>query len=300
MSKYEADNLGLRREGEARRRRFPWWIAALAVVIVALGLGALWLFRPRIEQAMQRPPTLPPPPPTQTAGAPSTGGQATASGGGDGPSALYQTDFGDPTTTDWQTYNDGIISAAIQDGMLVVGVDALEDRGAWSGLNYTLDDFVLDVDATKIAGPDDNGIIVVFRQTDDQNYDRFDISSDGFYALSMARNGMPMVVSDWTPSDAINKGNATNHIRVRAVGDTFSFTVNGTPLTLCVSYETGVQPIPLNGECQGGQNAQVWQNGDQPRGRIGLGAQGIVGFDGQQSTPAQATIGFDNLVISKP
>ena len=62
---------------------------------------------------------------------------------------------------------------------------------------------MLDVDATKLDGPDDNGIIVVFRLTDTDNYNRFDISSDGYYTLSIARDGVRLVISDWAASDAI-------------------------------------------------------------------------------------------------
>lgn len=275
------------------RRRFRWWIAPLVVIIVAAGAIALWLFRPRIERAFERPATLPPPPPTA----------AGDSGGAQPGGTLYAANFDDEAqAADWSLFDDGIIAARISEGMLVVDVNALENKGAWSGLNYTFEDFVLDVDATKLGGPDDNGIVIVFRLTDQGNYNRFDISSDGYYTLTMVRDGLSRTVSDYNLSDAILRGEATNHIRVRAVGDTFRFAVNGQPLALCVNDDPAVQPLwdPATGECLGGEIVEEWRNGDLPRGRIGLGAQGFTGFDGEMDTPALATIGFDNVIISAP
>ncbi len=310
MNRKSTRPVALRREGE-RRRRFPFWIIPV-LLIVALSLsGGYWLFRPRIERALERPATLPPPPPTltpsagddQTPGRLAEPGRTADPGQAAPPGLIYQTDFeNEAQFADWEQYDDGIISAQIVDGQLVVDVDALSDTPAWSGLNYTFDDFVLEVDATKLAGPDDNGILIIFRLTDSLNYNRFDISSDGYYTVSMVRGGVPRVVSDWNTSPAINTGDATNHITLNASGEMFSFAVNGETLKLCVSYEEGVQPLwnPATGECLGGNITDVWRNTDLPRGRVGLGAQGFTGFDGENTTPAQATIGFDNLVITRP
>jgi len=270
-------------------RRFPWWIIPVALVlIVAFSVG--WLFRFRIQRLLEPAPTLPP-----ALSAPGDGDTAGTGG------LLYQTDFADDEAlADWELFDDGVIAAAGEDGQLVVSVNALMDAGGYSGLNYTLDDFVLEVDATKLDGPDNNAIFVVFRMVDGQNYNRFDISSDGYYSISRVRDGVQSVVSDWMPSPAINTGDGTNRLRVEAVGDTFRFAVNGEPLTLCVSYEEGVQPIPTTEECVGGEMVEEWVNDDLPRGKVGLGVQGYTGFDGQQTTPAQATVAFDNVEITAP
>lgn len=256
-----------------------------------IGAALVWLFRPRLERAFERPPTLPPPPPTSS------------EGGAGAEDLLYAADFDDlEQAADWELYNDGIIAAQIAEGMLVVSVNALEDKGAWSGLNYTFEDFVLEVDAKKLAGPDNNGMVVIFRLTNAANYNRFEISSDGYYRLSMVRGGVSRIVSDYNRSAAILIGEATNHITLRAVGDAFTFAVNGQPLALCVSDDPAVQPLwdIAGGTCLGGEVTEVWRNADLPRGRVGLGVQGFAGFDGENLTPAQATVGFDNLVIAKP
>jgi hypothetical protein len=260
---------------------------AILALLVLIGGGLAWLFQGRIRAALQPAATLPPPPP------------------GQGEGILYQTNFDDPAAAaDWELIDDGTVTTAITGGQLVVGVNAPTDTGTWSAMNFTYGNFVLDVDATKLAGPDDNGIIVLFRLTDDQNYNRFDISSDGYYSVSKARAGQNLLVSDLNFSSAILTGGATNHIRITAVGNTFRFEVNGTPLLLCVSDDPNVQPIwdttSAEPACIGGQVVDAWTDDAQPQGKIGLGAQAFVGFDGQNTTPAQATVGFDNLSIRTP
>lgn len=285
MAKKRSGRVALERGGR-KRRRFPWWLIPLALVVLVIAAGMVWLNWHSIRDFLEPRATLPP-------GAVEQEGK---------PGVLYDTDFeNEAVQADWESFNDGFIRAAVEGGQLVVGVNALDDTGTWSGLNLTFEDFVLDVDATKLEGPDDNGIIVIFRLTDTENYYRFDISSDGYYSVSKVRGGEPMIVSDWNRSQAIYTGEGTNHIRVRAVGDTFSFEVNGMRLPLCVAYDPNVQPLwdPSAGEpaCLGGQIVESWQDAELTQGKIGLGAQGFTGFDGENATPAVATIGFDNLII---
>jgi hypothetical protein len=285
MAKKEPEVVALQRP-QKPPRRFRWGLAVLVLLVLVVLGGLIYLLQYRIADLFEASATLPP----------------TASGGGGTPGVLYFTNF-DAPSADWEMFNDGFISSEIKDGQLVVGVNALTDTGAWSGLGYTFDDFVLDVDAAKLDGPDDNGMIVVFRLVDKQNYNRFDVSSDGYYSLSKVREGVPMVISEWNASPAIQVGGASNHIHLTAIGDTFRFEVNGTQLMLCTPTDTATKPLwdPNNpDQCLGGALVDVWQNADLTRGRIGLGAQGFVGFDGENTTSAVATIGFDNLVIKMP
>jgi hypothetical protein len=288
----KSETVGLDRSDHNPRRGFPWGVIVVFILIVILALVG-WLFQRRIGAIFAPKPTELPPPPGQS------GGQALP------PGVLYQDNFDTADSAkDWDIFDDGTISAAVADGQLEVGVKALSATGTWSGLNFTFEDFTLDVDATKVDGPDDNGIIIIFRMADKQNYDRFDISSDGYYSLSKARNGVPTVVSNFpiNTSPAIKTGTATNHITVIAKGGTYSFSVNGTPLKLCVSTDPNAKPIwDQNGQCLGGMLADNWHDPDLTKGKIGLGAQGFVPHSGGDTTEmAIAKIGFDNLVITTP
>lgn len=275
-------------QAEPRRRRSRWWIIPL-ILVVLLAAAVGWVFRFRIARVFEAAPTAPP-----------TLAVSSSGSGGEGAGLLYETGFDEGAEADWELFDDGIISASVEDKRLVVEVDSLVDAGGYSGLNYTFGDFVLEVDATKLAGPDNNAMFVVFRLTDAQNYNRFDISSDGYYSLNKVRDGVQTTVSDWMALPAIRTGDETNRIRVEARGDTFRFAINGEALLLCISYEPGVQPIPMDGECNGGEMDEEWVDANLPQGKIGLGVQGYTGFDGEQTTPAQATAAFDDVVIAAP
>ena len=82
-------------------------------------------------------------------------------------------------------------------------------------------DFIIEVDATQVAGPDNNIYGVIFHYgLNEKEFYVFEISGDGFYTLAMdgADHTEPEIIVDWTESLAINKGQQTNHIKIVAVG----------------------------------------------------------------------------------
>ncbi len=281
------EQVALNREGEPEKKR-RWPLIMGVVLLLGIISVAAWLFAPRytglFEPEATQPPTL----------------DAGASG-----QVIYQTSFDtDADFASWQMFDGGSISVAAGEGQLVVTVNALEDTGTWSGSNFTLDDFVLAVAAEKLDGSDDNGISVIFRLQDENNFNRFDISSDGFYSLTAVRDGVATVVSDWKRSPVIQQGNTVNQLRVIAEGDTFTFEVNGAQMPLCISDDPAVgalwDPTADEPTCLGGEVLDRWVNGDLASGRVGLGAQGFTGFDGETSTAAYAVIAFDEVVITTP
>jgi hypothetical protein len=78
-----------------------------------------------------------------------------------------------------------------------------------------------------VGGPDDNEYGVILRGADRENRYRFTISGDRNYRFGVEENGSYTPLIKWTYSDAINGGNATNHLRVMVAGDSFTFYVNG-------------------------------------------------------------------------
>jgi hypothetical protein len=90
-------------------------------------------------------------------------------------------------------------------------------------------DFILDVDATQVSGPDNNSYGVIFRYgLDAKEFYTFLISGDGFYVFTVdgADRDEPELLVDWTESSAINKGAQTNHIKIAAVGESMKYYVN--------------------------------------------------------------------------
>jgi hypothetical protein len=184
-----------------------------------------------------------------------------------GPAAEFpwNDDFSEPGT--WQTETDAAAEVEVIDGVMRVFV-AIPDQLAWATAGKDLGDFHLRVEASQVAGPDDNEYGVLLRLQDAANFYRFSISGDGYFQVSSHVDGAAEYLGGrWTPSDVINQGQATNTIEVICQGDTFTFIVNGQQLV------------------------EV-QDGAFSRGDIGLyvGTFSIAG----------AEVHFDNLAVDTP
>lgn len=205
------------------------------------------------------------------------------------PGVLFQDDFENPGE-DWTTANDGIVIYEIQSGQLVVTINDTTG-GAFSTLQYTLDNFIIEVDTLKLAGLDDNGFGVLFRYQDTENFYRFDISSDGYYAVTRSKGGVYEAISEWQANPAILLGAQSNRVRVEANGNTFRFGVNDTfPLPLCVGDGAIWDPANPDG-CLGGEVVEAWTDNDFPKGQIALGVS--------LANEAGTSIAFDNVTISQ-
>jgi Tol biopolymer transport system component len=139
---------------------------------------------------------------------------------------LFQDDFSDPGSG-WEVgdYSGG--SVGYRDGTYFV--TALEGNWMWALADRSVENLIIVVDATQFsAGPtDDNAYGVMCRaQPDDDGYLLL-ISGDGFYSIMKNENGQLGALVDWTGSDAIRQGNATNRIRAICDGTDLAIFVNG-------------------------------------------------------------------------
>ena len=101
----------------------------------------------------------------------------------------------------------------------------------WSTPHKDFSDVRMEVDAGKIAGPDENRIGLICRYTGNQYY-FFIISSDGYYGIGIFNNGQAALLgqSEMQASDKIKTGAAINHLRADCNGDTLTLYVNGFQL----------------------------------------------------------------------
>ncbi|MGB5934158.1 MAG: trypsin-like peptidase domain-containing protein, partial [Anaerolineae bacterium] len=101
--------------------------------------------------------------------------------------------------------------------------------------------FDLDADATQVEGTDNNEIAVVFGVQDLDNLYEFAVSGDGYVSLGRYVEGAFEFIQEFTPSEAIIQGNATNHIRLIVENGNLTAYVNGQlALTSFVGeYESG-------------------------------------------------------------
>jgi hypothetical protein len=131
-------------------------------------------------------------------------------------------------------------------------------------------DFILEVEATQVSGPDNNIYGVIFRYGLDANeFYAFLISGDGFYVFTVdgANREEPEILVKWTESFAIKQGEQTNRIKVAAIGGNIKYFVNDQFL----------------GEVQDNRFSA-----------------GVVGFFVGSLNEGGVQVSFDNLMISQP
>lgn len=143
---------------------------------------------------------------------------------------LFQDDFSD-TSSGWDRVDvdEGITDYA--DGVYRIFVNT-DSTDVWTnpGLNFT--DTIIEVEAEKVGGPDDNDFGVICRYEDTNNFYFFILSSDGYYGVGRVLDGVQELLGEeeLMPGDAINIGNATNNIKADCVGSTLTLYANGTQL----------------------------------------------------------------------
>jgi len=147
------------------------------------------------------------------------------------PKALFTDDFSDPSSG-WDRVEDTDGINNYSSGGYRIYVNK-ENWYFWSvpGLQFT--DVVIDVDAQKVAGPDENDFGIICRYKDDQNFYFFTVGNDGYYAISKILNGDESLIGMdqmGLNNSAIKTGTATNHLTAECVGSNLTLTVNGTVL----------------------------------------------------------------------
>lgn len=142
---------------------------------------------------------------------------------------LYSDSFTTRKESGWSTFTDANVSRFYKDGKYHIKV---KNGGLsyWSFAGKDLQDFVLEVNATKEGGPDDNDFGVVTRYANPGNYSLFLISGDGFYGYAKRENNQWAIPVKWTRSDAIKQGNSTNTLRLEALGENLTLYANGAKL----------------------------------------------------------------------
>jgi len=160
--------------------------------------------------------------------------QAISGGGGTSTeqngNLLFQDDFSD-TSSGWDrvTTESGVIDYI--DGVYRIFVNE-SGTDVWSnpGLDFT--DVTVQIDATKVGGPEDNDFGVICRSVDISKFYFFVISSDGYYGIGKVSDaGQELIGMDaMQPSEAIHQGEATNAIRADCIGSSLSLYVNGEKL----------------------------------------------------------------------
>jgi serine/threonine protein kinase len=175
------------------------------------------------DQGETPPPSPSPPPPTTVA--PPTKTPVPQPG-----SIVFQDNFEDPRSG-WEVGDYETGSVGYENGVYSV-ISLGNNMPMWGVADRFLTDLIIEVDASQVsAGPaNDNEYGVACRLQPDGDGQYLSISGDGYYGiwLNYGPDWIPLV--DWTQSDAIRRGNATNRMRAVCDGPTLSLFVNGQHL----------------------------------------------------------------------
>lgn len=140
---------------------------------------------------------------------------------------LYSETFAD-SSTGWDEWDrSGKSRGGYESGEYFIEMLA-SDLIAWGNGYQNFDDFVIEVDSTKVAGPDDNAFGIVLRFVDSDNFYIFAASNDGQYTFGYYLDNTWTAVVSWTISDAVKQGNTSNKLSVACKGNHFILSINGT------------------------------------------------------------------------
>jgi tRNA A-37 threonylcarbamoyl transferase component Bud32 len=146
----------------------------------------------------------------------------------DPSSILIQDNFSDPESG-WDVVEFEGGSLGYEDGVYFIRA-ADKDYYYLGQVYVSLTDVAIEVDATQILGPanDNNYYGTGCRLQSDGGGYVFIISGQGYYAIyKEGGEAEGEFLVDWTESDAINQGDATNHLRAICDGTRLAIVVNG-------------------------------------------------------------------------
>jgi hypothetical protein len=145
-----------------------------------------------------------------------------------GENVLYKDDFSNETTG-WPRARTDEGITDYENGIYRIFLN-LENQDFLGTPGLALQsDVRVEVDATKVAGSDDNDFGVMCRYQNNNNFYQFFVSSDGYVGILKMVDGASQNISGGQLIDhpAVNIGNAMNRIRADCLGDTLTLYVNG-------------------------------------------------------------------------
>lgn len=140
-------------------------------------------------------------------------------------SPLYQDDFSDPGSGWTKGEDKASLIDYVADGLRIYIRESHTARVTTPGLSFK--DARIEVDATRLTGPENNSFGMVCRFQDKNNFYFFQISSDGYYGIGKYKSGKLSLIgaTQMQSHDAIDK--ASNHLRADCTGDILRLYVNG-------------------------------------------------------------------------
>jgi branched-chain amino acid transport system substrate-binding protein len=92
-------------------------------------------------------------------------------------------------------------------------------------------DVIIDVDARQVSGSGYGSYGLDCRYQDQDNFYELAIRTDGYYRILMRQGGEYRILKEWTATNAIYQGQASNHLTAICEGDRLALWVNGEFVT---------------------------------------------------------------------
>ncbi len=144
------------------------------------------------------------------------------------PNAVFEDDFSNPASG-WESWTDanGSFVAYQNNGLRILVKDARFDF--WSRPGKRFVDARIEVDAIKLAGPNDNDFGILCRYQDRNNFYAFVVASDGYAGILKVEEGKYRVISgaQMNASPNVRQGEAQNHLQADCIGSTLTLLANG-------------------------------------------------------------------------
>lgn len=135
---------------------------------------------------------------------------------------------------DFSDHNNGWLVTVTDNGVVHYDGDAFRimireaNSDYWSTPGLNLSNTIVDVDAVRVTGPENNLYGLACRWQDENNYYSFQVSDDGYYGIIRMKDGVRTVISgdQMQTTDLIQNGDGANHLRADCLDSTLTFYLN--------------------------------------------------------------------------
>lgn len=165
-------------------------------------------------------------------------------------SILFSDDFSAGSGGDWFTEADDQGQTAVLNESMIVEIGQANTIQFTELREPIFDDFVLEVEATQLAGDLESSYGLLFRMRSPEEFYRFEITGDGRYMIERhnADGTWTRYLDDWLVADSIKQGhNETNTLGVVADGPLLIFSINGQPVQQLTDPAYASGTIALSG-----------------------------------------------------
>ncbi|MCE5257709.1 MAG: hypothetical protein LLG44_01435 [Chloroflexi bacterium] len=130
------------------------------------------------------------------------------------------------------------------------------DLIVWGSADLSLSDFAAEVTGVRVSGPENGDYGFIFRYQDADNFYVFKVADNGAYSVHVLVDDEWSDIIDWQDSDAINL-NGSNVLAIAAVGNQFTFYINGVEVDSAIDDTFADGDIALFGSTYDEGNLKV-------------------------------------------